>query len=88
MKSSSKKIIFAVLILTASGIISLFTNSKPAQAEGITYEAGLNKEFSPIAIPMGGTSTLTVRVFNPNTFDLTLSSSPAAWEDTLPSGVY
>ena len=51
------------------------------------YLLAFNPTFSPANIPAGGVSTLTVNIYNPNTFPLTLSSIPAAWTDTLPVGV-
>ncbi len=56
-------------------------------AQGPYFQVDMNKKFNPIAIPAGGTSTLSVSIYNPNTFPLILSSSPAAWTDTLPAGV-
>lgn len=53
-----------------------------------TFQVGLNKDFSPISIPAGGIATLSVSLFNPNPFELILSSDPPAWTDTLPAGVY
>jgi len=58
------------------------------QADGDTsLPAQMNKEFIPNRISVGGTSTLNIIVFNPNTFPLTLSTSPASLSDTLPSGM-
>ena len=58
------------------------------QAQTFDLPADLNKSFSPISITAGEISTLSVSIFNSNSFDLTLSSSPPAWIDILPSGMY
>ncbi len=65
----------------------------PAQAfstqslQGPSFQAGLNKDFSPISISAGGVSRLSVTVYNPNPFEMILSSAPAAWTDQLPVGM-
>ena len=69
--------------------LSLITNiTLPARAdEGISLPAQMNKQFSPDIIPAGGVSVLSVNIYNPNVFPLTLSTVPAAWVDNLPAGV-
>ena len=57
------------------------------KAQELSYPAQMNKSFSPISISAGGISTLSVKIYNPNSFALTLSTSPAAWTDTLPAGL-
>lgn len=59
----------------------------PPSFQGPTYQAGINMEFLPVQIPAGGVSTLSISIYNSNTFPLVLSSSPAAWTDTLPAGM-
>ena len=49
----------------------------PVQA--LTYPAEINKSFTPISIPSGGTSRLRVTIYNPNSNALT----SAAWLDNL-----
>ncbi|MGV8026556.1 MAG: sortase domain-bontaining protein [Anaerolineaceae bacterium] len=49
--------------------------------------AQMNKRFTPDLIPAGGEALLSVNIYNPNFFPLTLSSVPAAWVDILPDGV-
>ena len=58
-----------------------------AMAQAGSLPAQMNKSFSPISIPAGGISTLSVTIYNPNSFALTLSSTPPAWTDTLPAGL-
>lgn len=50
-----------------------------AGAQGITLPAEMNKAFTPLSIPAGGTARLRVSVFNPNPFPLT----NASWTDNL-----
>ncbi|HUV16539.1 MAG TPA: hypothetical protein VMW28_08275 [Pelolinea sp.] len=47
----------------------------------------MNKQFIPDNIAAGGISILSVNIYNPNYFPLTLSTIPSAWIDTLPIGV-
>ncbi len=75
-----------VIILILIGV-SFFQNNS-VRAQEPTFELGLNKEFTPIAIPMGGVSTLTVSIYNSNVYEAILSSAPPAWIDTLPAGVF
>ncbi|MGA2820793.1 MAG: hypothetical protein ABSF61_09085, partial [Anaerolineales bacterium] len=58
-----------------------------AEAQGPSFPAQMNKSFTPISIAAGGTSTLSVTIFNPNIFALILSTTPPAWTDTLPAGL-
>ena len=53
-----------------------------AKAQGLSFPAEINKRFSPISISSGGTSRLSVTIYNPNSFQLT----SASWTDNL-SGV-
>src|ERR1700690_359808 len=53
-----------------------------AQADGFSLPAQINKSFNPISISAGGTSTLSVSIFNPNSFALILSNTNA-WTDDL-----
>ena len=53
--------------------------------------AGVNTTFgppTPSTIPAGGTIQLNIGIYNPNSFALILSTSPAALSDTLPAGVF
>jgi LPXTG-site transpeptidase (sortase) family protein len=61
-------------------IVSMLIGSTPnALAQGLTFPAEMNKSFSPISIPAGGTASLHVSIFNPNAFPLT----NASWTDNL-----
>ena len=61
-------------------IISILTTPVPnSHAQVITFPAEMNKSFSPISIPAGGTASLHVSIFNPNAFPLT----NASWTDNL-----
>jgi uncharacterized repeat protein (TIGR01451 family) len=65
-----------------AGILIVSILSAPssnAHAQGPTFPAEMNKSFSPISIPAGGTASLHVSIFNPNAFPLT----NAAWTDNL-----
>jgi LPXTG-site transpeptidase (sortase) family protein len=70
-------------------VLSLFSNpTNSALADGeLSLPAQMNKRFTPDIIPAGGVSVLSVNIYNPNVFPLTLSTVPAAWVDTLPAGV-
>ncbi len=70
---SSLKILF-LLVLISSLIFP-----QGVQAQGLSFPAEINKEFSPISIPSGGISRLTVTIFNPNLFQIT----NAVWVDNL-----
>lgn len=88
MKSANLKSRFTPLVLIMLMLGITFVQPDFAQAQSPTFELGLNKEFTPIAIPMGGISTLTVSIYNSNVYEAILSSSPPAWTDTLPAGVF
>ena len=61
-------------------IVSILTApSSNAHAQVITLPAQMNKGFSPLSIPAGGTARLHVSIFNPNGFPLT----NASWTDNL-----
>ncbi|MFT3893584.1 MAG: hypothetical protein QM730_18295 [Anaerolineales bacterium] len=66
-------------IFTLVLIASLVFPSQGAQAQGLSFPAEINKEFSPISITPGGISRLSITIFNPNLFQLT----NAAWLDNL-----
>ncbi len=53
--------------------------SAPLAITMATYQAGFNKSFTPINIAPGGTSQLSITIFNSNLFQLT----NAAWSDNL-----
>src|ERR1700690_496906 len=72
---------FAILLLFLVIQINL-SPIQTAQAQGFSLPAQINKSFSPISIPAGGTSTLSISIFNPNSFALNLSSTNA-WTDDL-----
>ena len=67
---------FVVVALLAS---ILLAPGKVVYAQVITLPAEINKGFSPLSIPSGGTSRLSVTIYNPNPFELT----DAAWTDNL-----
>ncbi len=69
-------------LLVASLGIQPITN---ALAQTLTFPAEINKSFTPISIPAGGVSVLSITIFNPNSFALTLSAAPPAWVDDLTS---
>ena len=67
------------LLLTGVLILSIWGPRAGVQAQGFSFPAEMNKSFSPISIGPGGTSRLSVTIYNPNTFELT----DAAWTDNL-----
>jgi len=76
--SKSIRSLFLVSIL-----ISAITFSQVSPAKALSFPAQMNKSFNPIAIVAGGTSTLSVTIFNPNSFPLT----SAHYHDLFPAGI-
>jgi LPXTG-site transpeptidase (sortase) family protein len=76
MMSKSLKFLFLVCALISSLVFSPVT-----VAHAVSLPAQMNKQFSPIAIKVGGVSQLSVTIFNPNAFPLT----GATWQDSLTS---
>ena len=70
--------VLRVLLLIAL-VSSLVSFPQRVQAQGLSFPAEINKEFSPISISSGGISRLSVTIFNPNLFQVTNS----AWADNL-----
>lgn len=74
MKKSIVPFIVGILI------ISMFVApASVAGAQVITFPAEMNKAFTPLSIPAGGTARLRVSIYNPNAFSLT----NASWTDNL-----
>ncbi|MBN2117467.1 MAG: class F sortase [Anaerolineales bacterium] len=73
MRRSTLSLLVVVLIVS---ILAVPVQTVYAQ---ISLPAEMNKSFSPISIPSGGTSRLSVTIFNPNPFVLT----DASWSDNL-----
>lgn len=71
-----RSIIFLIVVILIVSILAFPGQTVYAQ---VSFLAGINKSFSPISIPAGGTSQLSVTVFNPNDFSLT----NASWVDNL-----
>jgi LPXTG-site transpeptidase (sortase) family protein len=82
-----QKIIKVQLILFLVAALVLTIPQGVASAD-ISFPAGLNESFNPISISAGGVSTLTIEIYNPNSFPLIFSSSPAAFTETLPADLY
>lgn len=70
----SFRLLMLALVLTGSLFLGPVTTVR-----ALTYPAEINKSFSPISIPSGGTSRLRVTIYNPNANDLT----SAGWLDNL-----
>lgn len=70
----NKNFPFAWLLILSCWLILGFSS-----AQAVT----LNKNFSPVSVNPGDTSTLTISVFNDQTFQLT----SVAWSDTMPTGM-
>jgi hypothetical protein len=66
-------------LLVAVLIVSFLAVPNQTVYAQISLPAEINKSFSPISIAAGGTSRLSVTIFNPNGFALT----NAAWADNL-----
>lgn len=67
------------VLLIVSLTLSLFAFPQGVSAQGLSFPAEINKEFSPISISSGGISRLSITIFNPNLFQL----ANAAWVDNL-----
>lgn len=67
------------LVVAALLVSFLFAPGQIASAQDILVPAEVNKSFAPISIPSGGTSRLSVTIFNPNGDPLT----NASWTDNL-----
>ena len=75
---SGVRFLFSVVFISAL-IVSSVSFPLGVQAQGLSFPAEINKEFSPIAINSGEISRLSITIFNPNTFSL----ANAAWADNL-----
>ena len=75
---SGVRFLFSVVLLAAL-IASSVSFPQGVQAQGLSFPAEINKEFSPISITPGGISRLAITIFNPNSFPL----ANAAWVDNL-----
>src|SRR5512134_3826580 len=71
--------ILPLLLVVALLASVLSVPASPVHAQDFSIPAEINKSFSPISIPSGGTSRLSVTIFNPNDFALT----NASWTDNL-----
>lgn len=87
MTSKICRVINVLIGITLLAGLAVPGPSALVSAQGTSFPAQVNKAFVPNAISTGGVSTLTITVYNPNAFDLNLSTSPAALTDTLPAGV-
>ncbi len=74
---------YAAILLLVLFFQVEFLPIQAARAQSLSLPAQVNKSFTPISIPAGGTSTLSISIFNPNSFALTLSTTPPAWTDDL-----
>jgi LPXTG-site transpeptidase (sortase) family protein len=79
----TKYVIHIAVLLLILIIQFSFAPTRVVQAQTVSLPAQINKSFTPISIPAGGTSTLSISIFNPNSFALTLSATPPAWTDDL-----
>jgi LPXTG-site transpeptidase (sortase) family protein len=67
----------AVFVLAL--IVTSVSSPRAVQAQGLSFPAEINKEFSPVSISSGGVSRLSITIFNPNLFQIT----NATWTDDL-----
>ena len=74
MKKSITPFLVGVLI------VSMFVAPvSVAEAQVITFPAEMNKAFTPLSIPAGGTARVRVSIYNP----IALSLTNASWTDNL-----
>ena len=85
MQKIHRRLIVVIILIVVS---LFFLPAQTVHADGeISLPAGINEAFLPISIPAGGVSTLSFTIYNPNTFPLSLSTSPAAFTEVLPDGL-
>ena len=80
-----KIVIIFVLVAGQSFWVKLSSvNAAPENRDNaLSFPAQMNKRFTPISIVSGGTSTISVTIFNPNSFPLT----GAHYHDYFPAGI-
>ena len=66
---SGVRFLFSVVLLAAL-IASSVSFPQGVQAQGLSFPAEINKEFSPISITPGGISRLALTILNPNSYRL------------------
>ena len=71
------------LVLLISILFSAVFLQPPQVVQAANFPAQMNKSFTPISIIAGGTSVLSVTIFNPNSFPLT----SAHYHDFFPAGI-
>ena len=76
---------FIPFVVVALLVSILVMPRNEANAQVITLPAEINKGFSPLSIPSGGVSRLSVTVYNPNLFELTNASWTIQREGCEPS---
>lgn len=69
------------LLLSGALIFSTLLAGQTVQAQGLSFPAEMNNSFVPLSIVPGGTSRLTVTIYNPNAYPLTNVS----WTNNLSS---
>ncbi len=75
--------IFRLGLLTTIVFSAVFL--QPLQVvQAANFPAQMNKSFTPISIVAGGTSVMSVTIYNPNSFPLT----SAHYHDFFPAGIY
>ena len=78
LKKTDASVIVRVLLLLTL-VSSLVSFPQTVQAQGLSFPAEINKEFTPINITSGGVSRLSITIFNPNLFQI----NNATWVDNL-----
>ncbi len=77
-------IIFVLLAGQSFWVKLSSVNAAPENRDNaLSFPAQMNKQFTPISIVSGGTSTISVTIFNPNSFPLT----DAHYHDYFPAGI-
>ncbi|MHC1739497.1 MAG: sortase [Anaerolineaceae bacterium] len=79
--------IFRMFLILSILVTSLLLSPIQKVQADISFPAQINQQFLPASIPAGGVSTLSITIYNPNSFPLTLFTSPAAFTETLPAGI-
>ena len=78
MRIKAVRFVLLVFVLISSVVYGPVT-----AVHALNFPAQINKSFSPISIVAGGTSVLSVTIFNPNSFPLTA----AHYHDFFPAGI-
>ena len=76
-----------VCLLIFSLTLGWLASANAAAAQALYTPPVLVNNFTPVVIPAGGISTLTITISNSNSFGVILSAAPPALTTALPAGI-